>query len=125
MDEGYTLEQAAERLGLAKVTVRKMIRQGRINAHLEKRKHGMTYILTEEDIRRFTEPAAVEVYRPNMGDTLRGLESKLSMVDQRSTLIQDEIKVLIDTVTTLQSEVTQLRAQLAPPKRRRWPWSRD
>lgn len=124
MDQGYTIKQASEQLGLAEITLRKMIRSGRLGAHLERRKHGMTWVLTEEDIRRFQEPGAVEVYPPQTPDLLRVIETRLTGVEGGTTMILHEIKVLTDTVSALRTEVAQLRTQQEARPKRRWPWGR-
>ena len=121
---GYTIRQASEKLGLAEITVRKMIRGGRIGAHLERRKHGMTWVLTEEDIRRFQEPGAVEVYTPGNTDIMRSIDHRLSGIEGSSTMVLQEIRVLTETVTALQQEVAQLRTQQEARSKRRWPWGR-
>lgn len=125
-DQGYTIKQAAERLQLAEVTVRKMLRSGRLTGHLASRKHGLTWIITDEDLRRYHATEASPIYPVPHGDLPRSLEDKLSRIDERSTRVLDEIKVLQDTMAQLQQEITHLQDQAnrtpTKPQWFRWIW---
>lgn len=129
-------------MGKSEVTVRRMIRDGKLAAHLEKiDPWGPTWVINEGDLQRLITPdhPLVELLRDDSSspsqfaqgvrEGLMTLHTLIMGLDQGVTQALDDHRTQVETLLTTQDEalrseltalhieIAQLRAQLAKPTR--------
>ncbi len=129
-------------MGKSEVTVRRMIRDGKLAAHLEKiDPWGPTWVINDGDLQRLItpdhplvevlpdDPSSLSQFAQGVREGLTTLHTLIRGLDQGVTQALDDHRTQVETLLTTQdealrtelaalhTEIAQLRAQLATPTR--------
>lgn len=128
-----TINEAAYRLGVSPVTIRRMIRQGRLPAHLEGTKHGQTWVITEGDLQRLEHPdqplITLEPPGPYYPDQplIMYKQALGELRDALRTDLREQQEAMETRLARLEQALQLVLERTAPPaphRRRWWPWTR-
>lgn len=134
---GIAIKEVAQKLGKSEATVRRMVRSGKLPAHLENiAPWGPTWTVNDADVHRMLYPdrPLVEVLPPDddtprqmLRDVREGMMTLTALIQEGDQGLQDVLEEQQEAwqtaMQTLREEVEQLRNALTVrPKRRWWPW---
>ena len=129
-------------MGKSEVTVRRMIRDGKLAAHLETiDPWGPTWVINDGDLQRLitpdhplveilpNDPSSLDQFAQGVREGLMTLHTLIRGLDQGVTQALDDHRTQVETLlttqnealrselTALHTEIAQLRAQLTTPTR--------
>jgi len=105
-NKGFTIKQAAQYLGVTEMTVRRHIKQGKLNAELVPGVRGQEYRIYDLEVHEKKE-------KPIQQDDKQSIDIVLELTE-RNSMLSGQLGAALERVRSLESQLTLLEAGKKP-----------